>query len=60
MEASVVWRARDSFTSACGEMPMLPDVIKGYAVAICSLFAGASVVHYAFAPDLVGGGADGS
>lgn len=35
------------------EMP-LPDVIKGYAVAIGSLFMGASVVHQIFKPDLVG------
>jgi hypothetical protein len=33
-------------------MPV-PDVIKGYAVSIVSLFLGASVVHNIFKPDLV-------
>ena len=34
----------------------LADIAKGYVVAISSLFAGASVVHYFLRPDLVSGG----
>lgn len=30
----------------------VPDVIKGYAVSILSLFAGAAVVHEIYKPDL--------
>ena len=30
----------------------LPDIVKGYAVSIVSLFLGAAVVHNLYKPDL--------
>ena len=30
----------------------VPDLVKGYAVSILSLFAGAAVVHEIYKPDL--------
>ena len=33
-------------------MPGLPDIVKGYAVSIVSLFIGAATVHNIYQPDL--------